>query len=198
MASSFVQKLKNVGPGALVAAGFVGPGTVTTCTVSGASYGYTMLWALLFATVATIIFQEMAARIGIVTQEGLGEILLPQLAHECLVGGSRAGHQHVVCGERVQGDDQARVEKLSLQRGDAFGCSVEGRVDHLPALGTLGGEAFAGLVELVHQGRVESDPRLGCALGFGLHAFVEQVEVGGLWGSLECCRLGHGNLLEGW
>lgn len=84
MASSFVQKLKNVGPGALVAAGFVGPGTVTTCTVSGASYGYTMLWALLFATVATIIFQEMAARIGIVTQEGLGENIRDRILHPVL------------------------------------------------------------------------------------------------------------------
>lgn len=71
--SKFVEKMKNIGPGALVAAAFIGPGTVTTCTVSGASYGYTLLWAMLFATVATIIFQEMAARIGIVTQEGLGE-----------------------------------------------------------------------------------------------------------------------------
>ena len=52
MSSSIAQKFKNIGPGALVAAGFIGPGTVTTCTVSGASYGYTMLWALLFATVA--------------------------------------------------------------------------------------------------------------------------------------------------
>ena len=84
MASSFVQKLKNVGPGALVAAGFVGPGTVPTCTVSGASYGYTMLWALLFATVATIIFQEMAARIGIVTQEGLGENIRDRISHPVL------------------------------------------------------------------------------------------------------------------
>ena len=75
MASSITEKLKNIGPGALVAAGFVGPGTVTTCTVSGASYGYTMLWALLFATVATIIFQEMASRVGIVSGKGLGAIL---------------------------------------------------------------------------------------------------------------------------
>ena len=67
MSSSIAQKFKNIGPGALVAAGFIGPGTVTTCTVSGASYGYTMLWALLFATVATIIFQEMASRVGIVS-----------------------------------------------------------------------------------------------------------------------------------
>ena len=62
MSSSLGQKFRNIGPGALVAAGFIGPGTVTTCTVSGASYGYTMLWALLFATAATIIFQEKIGR----------------------------------------------------------------------------------------------------------------------------------------
>lgn len=84
MASSITEKLKSIGPGALVAAGFVGPGTVTTCTVSGASYGYTMLWALLFATVATIIFQEMAARVGIVTQEGLGENIRDRISHPVL------------------------------------------------------------------------------------------------------------------
>ena len=84
MASSIAEKLKNIGPGALVAAGFVGPGTVTTCTVSGASYGCTMLWALLFATVATIIFQEMAARVGIVTQEGLGENIRDRISHPVL------------------------------------------------------------------------------------------------------------------
>lgn len=71
--SKFIERLRNVGPGALVAAAFIGPGTVTTCTVSGTSYGYTMLWAMLFATIATTIFQEMAARIGIATKEGLGE-----------------------------------------------------------------------------------------------------------------------------
>lgn len=84
MSSSIVQKFKNIGPGALVAAGFIGPGTVTTCTVSGASYGYTMLWALLFATVATIIFQEMASRVGIVTQKGLGENIRDRIAHPAL------------------------------------------------------------------------------------------------------------------
>ena len=69
----FIEKLKNIGPGALVAAAFIGPGTVTTCTKSGASAGYTLLWAMLFSTIATIVFQEMTARLGIVTQKGLGE-----------------------------------------------------------------------------------------------------------------------------
>lgn len=83
--SSFIHKLKSIGPGALVAAAFIGPGTVTTCTVSGASYGYTMLWALLFATVATIIFQEMAARIGIVSGKGLGENIRDHIPNKVLM-----------------------------------------------------------------------------------------------------------------
>lgn len=80
--SKFWQKLKNIGPGALVAAAFIGPGTVTTCTLSGASYGYTLLWAMLFSTIATIVFQEMASRVGIVTQMGLGEALRERYQHK--------------------------------------------------------------------------------------------------------------------
>lgn len=72
---------KNVGPGALVAAAFIGPGTVTVCTLAGANFGYTLLWALLFATVATIIFQEMSGRLGTIAQKGLGEALRDSLQH---------------------------------------------------------------------------------------------------------------------
>ncbi|MBQ6454414.1 MAG: Nramp family divalent metal transporter [Coriobacteriales bacterium] len=78
--SKFLTRLKNVGPGALVAAAFIGPGTVTTCTVSGANYGYMMLWAMLFATFATIVFQEMAARVGIISGKGLGENIRDRFA----------------------------------------------------------------------------------------------------------------------
>ena len=70
-----IKRIKNIGPGALITAAFIGPGTVTACTLAGANYGYTLLWALLFATVATIILQEMSARLGLVTQQGLGETL---------------------------------------------------------------------------------------------------------------------------
>lgn len=70
-----IEKLKHIGPGIVVVAGFIGPGTVTTCFITGASYGYTLLWTVLFSTIATIIIQEMSARVGIVTQMGLSEVL---------------------------------------------------------------------------------------------------------------------------
>lgn len=68
------------GPGALVTAAFIGPGTITTCSLAGASFGFALLWGLLFSTVATIVLQEMAARLGIITHQGLGEALRKQFA----------------------------------------------------------------------------------------------------------------------
>lgn len=68
-------RIPRIGPGALVAAAFIGPGTVTTCTLAGVNFGYTLLWALVFATIGTIVLQEMSARLGTVGRLGLGEAI---------------------------------------------------------------------------------------------------------------------------
>ena len=65
-----------IGPGALVAAAFIGPGTVTACTLAGANFGFALIWALAFATIATIILQDMSARLGVMGRIGLGEALV--------------------------------------------------------------------------------------------------------------------------
>lgn len=70
-----LKRLRNLGPGLLVAAAFIGPGTVTTASVAGAQTGYALLWALAFSIFATIVLQEMSARLGIISREGLGEAL---------------------------------------------------------------------------------------------------------------------------
>ena len=62
-----------------MAAAFIGPGTVTLCTLAGSSFGYSLLWALLLSIVATIVLQEMAARLGIITGKGLAESLFHAL-----------------------------------------------------------------------------------------------------------------------
>ena len=67
------MKLPKVGPAVLVTAAFIGQGTVITASLAGANYGLALLWALLFSMVATLILQEMACRLGVVTQKGLGE-----------------------------------------------------------------------------------------------------------------------------
>ncbi|NND26639.1 MAG: Nramp family divalent metal transporter [Flavobacteriaceae bacterium] len=72
---------KNIGPGPLVAAAFIGPGTVTLCTLAGVGFGYALLWAMLLSIVATIVLQEMAARLGIISQKGLAEVIRNELKH---------------------------------------------------------------------------------------------------------------------
>lgn len=64
-----------LGPGTLVTAAFVGPGTVTVCTVAGVQFGYTLIWALILSILSCIVLQEMAARLGLITQQGLSTVI---------------------------------------------------------------------------------------------------------------------------
>lgn len=76
--------IKNIGPGTLVAAAFIGPGTVTMCTKAGVQFGYSLLWAMLLSIIATVVLQEMAARTGIITQKGLAEVIKGQITSPLL------------------------------------------------------------------------------------------------------------------
>jgi Mn2+/Fe2+ NRAMP family transporter len=76
--------MKKIGPGVLIAAAFIGPGTVTVCTLAGVKFGYALLWAMLISVLATIVLQEMAARLGLVTQKGLGDAILSQLHNKTI------------------------------------------------------------------------------------------------------------------
>ncbi len=81
---------KNIGPGTLVAAAFIGPGTVTLCTIAGVNFGFALLWAMVLSIIATIVLQEMAARLGIISQKGLSEVIrgeIPQpIVRKLVVG----------------------------------------------------------------------------------------------------------------
>lgn len=67
--------MKHFGPGFLVVAALIGPGTVTTASLAGARFGHSLVWALVFAVLATIVLQDMVVRLGIVSRQGLGEAL---------------------------------------------------------------------------------------------------------------------------
>ena len=57
--------------GYIIAAAFIGPGTVTTASLAGANFGFHLVWALLFSVFATIVLQDMAARLGVASGQGL-------------------------------------------------------------------------------------------------------------------------------
>lgn len=59
----------------VIAAAFIGPGTLVTASSAGAGYGLSLVWTLVFATLACILFQEMAARLTIITKKDLASTL---------------------------------------------------------------------------------------------------------------------------
>ena len=67
--------IREIGPGILIAAAFIGPGTVTLCTIAGVSYGYSLIWALLLSIFATIFLQELSLRVGLVTKMNVAEVI---------------------------------------------------------------------------------------------------------------------------
>ena len=67
--------VNDIGPGVLIAAAFIGPGTVTLCTIAGVSYGYSLIWAIILSIFATIFLQELSLRIGLATKMNVAEVI---------------------------------------------------------------------------------------------------------------------------
>jgi Mn2+/Fe2+ NRAMP family transporter len=64
-----------VGPGIITANVDNDAGGITTYSVTGAHYGYSLLWIMPLVTAALIIIQEMSARLGVVTGRGLSGLI---------------------------------------------------------------------------------------------------------------------------
>ena len=80
-----------LGPGFLIVGSFIGPGTVTSSTRAGATYGFQLFWCVIFSVIAVIVVQGMSARLGIITQEGLAENLKNDFADRPLL-------RNLLCG----------------------------------------------------------------------------------------------------
>ena len=73
-----MKRLASILLWSVIAAAFIGPGTVTTAASAGATYGLSLLWALLFSTAACLVLQEASARLTIVSGRNLGQALRDQ------------------------------------------------------------------------------------------------------------------------
>jgi Mn2+/Fe2+ NRAMP family transporter len=67
--------LSILGPGFITANVDNDPGGILTYSQAGAKYGYALLWTLIPTTIALIVVQEMAARMGAVTGKGLSDLI---------------------------------------------------------------------------------------------------------------------------
>jgi Mn2+/Fe2+ NRAMP family transporter len=64
-----------VGPGFITANVDNDAGGIFTYSQAGAQFGYTLLWTMIPITVALVVVQEMAARMGAVTGKGLSDLI---------------------------------------------------------------------------------------------------------------------------
>ena len=67
--------LSVMGPGIITANVDNDAGGITTYSVAGAHFGYSLLWVFVPMTLALIIIQEMCSRMGVVTGKGLADLI---------------------------------------------------------------------------------------------------------------------------
>ncbi|ELI6449230.1 Nramp family divalent metal transporter [Photobacterium damselae] len=77
--SKFKRKLLLLGPAFIAAIGYIDPGNFATNIESGSSYGYQLLWVVLWANLMAMLIQYLSAKLGIVTGKNLAEHLRDRL-----------------------------------------------------------------------------------------------------------------------
>ena len=69
-----------MGPAFIASVAYVDPGNFATNIQGGAQFGYRLLWVVLFANLTAMLYQRLAAKLGIVTGRNLAEFLGASLA----------------------------------------------------------------------------------------------------------------------
>lgn len=64
-----------IGPGIITSNVDNDAGGITTYSLAGAQYGFSLLWTLIPITIVLIIIQEMCARMGVVSGKGLSDLI---------------------------------------------------------------------------------------------------------------------------
>ena len=67
-----------------MAAAFIGPGTITMCSIAGAQFKYGLIWALIVSIILTMFIQLTAIRIGLTTKNTLSNLIKNQFQNGLL------------------------------------------------------------------------------------------------------------------
>src|SRR5213594_4484208 len=73
--SRLMLLLAVVGPGFITASVDNDAGGIYTYSQAGAQFGYSLLWTMIPITIALVVVQEMASRMGAVTGKGLSDLI---------------------------------------------------------------------------------------------------------------------------
>lgn len=167
------------GPALLVTAAFIGPGTVTAASMAGANYGFSLIWAVAFSVFATIVLQEMAARLGIVTGTGLAQAIRNSIENPWGRGIALA----LVLGAILFGNSAYQAGNLV---GAAAGLKEFGQLTNTESAVSLEGKNA--IIDVSGEAKVQQE-RLVVIQTFGVLAFAV-IALVVIWiGRLELIKL---------
>ncbi len=74
------------GPAVVASVAYTDPGNFATNIQAGASFGYSLLWVVVLANLAAMLFQSLSAKIGIVTNRNLAELCREHFPGPVVIG----------------------------------------------------------------------------------------------------------------
>jgi manganese transport protein len=158
--------LAMLGPAFVASIAYVDPGNFATNVQGGAKYGYLLLWVVLGANLIAMLIQYLSAKLGIVTDSSLPEIV-------------RARYPRAVTwGMWVQAEIMAMSTDIAEFLGAALGLNLLFGVPLLPAGLITGAIAFA-ILELQSHGFRRFELAITALLGIIFAGFLyETLRIG--------------------
>ncbi|WP_427919204.1 Nramp family divalent metal transporter [Streptomyces sp. cg40] len=158
--------LAMLGPAFVAAIAYVDPGNFATNLQAGAQYGYLLLWVVLLANLIAMPIQYLSAKLGIVTDHDLPELVREHYPRP------------VVWGLWAQAELMAMSTDIAEFLGAAIGLNLLFGVPMLPAGLITGVIAFA-VLELQRHGYRRFELAIAALLGIILAGFLyETLRIG--------------------
>jgi manganese transport protein len=159
------------GPAVVASVGYMDPGNFATNLQAGSSYGYTLLWVVVIANLAAMLFQALSAKLGIVTGRNLAEVCRDEFSRP------------VVVGMWIASEIAAMATDVAEFLGGALGISLLFNVSLLCGLGVTGVVTFA-ILQLDKGGFRPLELAIAALVGvIGLSYLCELVLAPPDWGA---------------
>ncbi|MFZ0600524.1 MAG: Nramp family divalent metal transporter, partial [Roseiarcus sp.] len=126
------------GPAVIASIAYMDPGNFATNIGAGAGYGYALLWVVLTASLAAMLFQSLSAKLGIVTGRNLAEMCRERFP------------KPVVWALWIVSEVAAMATDLAEFLGGAIGLSL---LMHIPLLAGMGVTGVLTYGILMFEGR---------------------------------------------
>lgn len=150
------------GPAVVVSVAYMDPGNLATNLQAGAAYGYSLLWAVLFANLAAMLFQAVSARLGVVSGLSVASLCAQRLPRA------------IVLAMWVVGEIAAMATDLAEFLGGAIGFSL---LAHIPLLFGMAVTAVFTwlLLMLQNRGFRPLEIAIGALVGLIAVAYIAQL-----------------------